>query len=171
MFLSNYLWYFCFLFPHFYWVLKSNRNAIVFGGKYTEDSTVSNSVTRNADSIILNTSNSWCASVAGSSWWSVHILARSWEWSYEDRNLLNSALQAKSVPSNWTLFVTSLSLPLKHEAEGDFEVVDKFHASGSCLQLSNLYWRFVSNTTSIFFVMCSKFLELSEGLIYLRFRK
>ena len=90
---------------------------------------------------------------------------------YDDLNLLNSALQAKSVQSNWTLLDMSFSLPLKHEVEGDLVVVDTFQASSSCLQVSNLYQRSVLHTTSKFLATCSMFLELSEGLIIFLLRK
>ena len=156
----------CFILPYEFKFLIFNWNAIVLGEFIQK--------IQYAGTAVLCTQYNPAADVrqsAGSSWLSVHIHAGSWGWSYEEQNFLSSTRQANNDPSNDTLFFLFLFLPWKHEAEGAVVVVARFHAASSCLQLSSLYWRLALKITSMFLVLWSKFFELSEGLIYLRFRK
>ena len=158
----------CFISPYKFNFLIFRWNAIVLG------EFVQKVQYANTDSTVYSIQScSWCASVCRFQLavCYVHIHAGSWGWSYEERNFLSSTRQANNDPSKCTRFVLFLFLPWRHEAEGDVVVVARFHDASSCLQLSSLYWRLALKIISMFLVLWSKFLELSEGLIYLRFRK
>ena len=93
---------------------------------------------------------------------------------YAALNFLSIALQANNEPSKWTLFDGSRTPFLRHEADGDLEVLDTFQAVSSWSQESSLSWTSVSVMVSIDLAMWSLFLALSEGwsiFLFLRYTR